>query len=144
VVAGVVFGVNVGNAAAERITTRSNSKRRRHSIYALIGCTYSKAMDTGFSDGLGSIIGATYFPLSNWQSVDWGLSQIDLNQSFTASIIYQLPFGKGRKWGDSWSGAAKAIAGGWELTTIEKITSGFPIFVVDSNNTSEAGRVPAD
>ncbi len=33
---------------------------------------------------------------------------------------------------------ANAIAGGWELTLIEKATSGFPIFVVDSNNTSGA------
>jgi hypothetical protein len=33
---------------------------------------------------------------------------------------------------------ANAIGGGWELTVIEKATSGFPIFVVDSNNTSGA------
>lgn len=31
-----------------------------------------------------------------------------------------------------------AIAGGWELTVIEKATSGFPVFVYDSNNTSGA------
>ena len=34
-----------------------------------------------------------------------------------------------------------AIAGGWELTVIEKVTSGFPVFVFDSNNTSGANLV---
>jgi Carboxypeptidase regulatory-like domain len=130
---------DAGRAHYNSLQLKAETKSARHGIYALIGYTYSKAMDTGFSDGLGSIIGATYFPLPNWQSLDWGLSQINLSQSFTASIIYQLPFGKGRKWGNAWSGAAKVLAGGWELTTIEKVTSGFPIFVVDSDNTSAAG-----
>jgi hypothetical protein len=59
-----------------------------------------------------------------------------LNHSFTGSLIYELPFGKGRRFGANWTGAANAIAGAWEVTVIEKITSGFPIFVVDSNNAS--------
>jgi hypothetical protein len=130
---------DAGLAHYNSLQLKAETKSARHGIYALIGYTYSRAKDTGFSDGLGSIIGATYFPLPNWQNLDWGLSQINLNHSFTASIIYQLPFGKGRKWGHSWSGATNAIAGGWELTTIEKVTSGFPVFVVDSNNTSDAG-----
>jgi hypothetical protein len=130
---------DAGLAHYNSLQLKAETKSARHGIYALIGYTYSKAMDTGFSDGLGSIIGATYFPLPNWQNADWGLSQINLNHSFTASIIYQLPFGKGRKWGNSWSGAANALAGGWELTAIEKVTSGFPVFVVDSDNTSGAG-----
>ena len=67
-------------------------------------------MTPASSDGLGSIIGATYFPLPNWQNLDWGLSQINLNHNFTASVIYQLPFGKGQKWGSNWNGVANAIA----------------------------------
>jgi hypothetical protein len=130
---------DAGRAHYNSLQIKAETKSARHGIYALIGYTYSRAYDTGFSDGLGSIIGATYFPLPNWQSLDWGLSQINLNHDFTASIIYQLPFGKGQKFGSSWKGAANAIGGGWELTAIEKATSGFPIFVVDSNNTSGAG-----
>jgi hypothetical protein len=130
---------DAGRAHYNSLQIKAETKSERHGIYALIGYTYSRAYDTGFSDGLGSIIGATYFPLPNWQNLDWGLSQINLNQSFTASVIYQLPFGKGKKWGTNLGGAANAIVGGWELTVIEKATSGFPVFVVDSNNTSGAG-----
>ena len=130
---------DAGRAHYNSLQIKAETKSVRHGIYALIGYTYSRAEDTGFSDGLGSLIGATYFPLPNWQNVDWGLSQINLNQDLTASVIYQLPFGKGKKWGSTWHGAADAIAGGWELTVIEKATSGFPVFVVDSDNTSGAG-----
>ena len=65
---------------------------------------------------------------------DWSLSQINLNDSFTASILYNLPFGKGKKFGSDWHGATNAVLGNWQVTVIEKVTSGFPLFVVDSNN----------
>jgi hypothetical protein len=130
---------DVGRAHYNSLQIKAETKNARHGIYALVAYTYSRAYDNGFSDGLGSVIGATYFPLPNYQNLDWGLSQINLNQNFTASIIYTLPFGKGQKFGGNLSGVANALAGGWELTVIEHATSGFPIFVVDSNNTSGAG-----
>jgi Carboxypeptidase regulatory-like domain len=127
---------DAGRSHYNSLQIKAETKSARHGIYALIGYTYSRVYDTGYTDGLGSIIGATYFPLPGWQTLDWGLSQINLNQNFTASIIYQLPWGKGRKWGSTWNGTANAIAGGWEMTVIEKATSGFPVFVIDSDNTS--------
>ena len=130
---------DAGRARYNSLQLKAETKSARHGVYALISYTYSRAYDNGFSDGLGSVIGATYFPLPNYQNLDWGLSQINLNNNFTASIIYQLPFGKGQKWGTNLSGLENAVVGGWEVTLIEHATSGFPVFVVDSNNTSGAG-----
>jgi Carboxypeptidase regulatory-like domain len=127
---------DVGKAHYNSLQIKAETKSSRYGIYALLGYTYARAYDNGFTDGLGSLIGATYFPLPGWPSLDWGLSQINLNQNFTASVIYQLPFGKGRKFGNSWSGPLDTALGNWELTVIEKATSGFPVFVVDSNNGS--------
>ena len=42
-------------------------------------------------------------------------------------MIYDLPFGKSRKFGDSWNRAADAIAGGWRLSIINFSTSGLPV-----------------
>jgi hypothetical protein len=105
-------------------------------IYALLGYTYSRAYDNGMTDGVSTPLGVPYYPLPGWQTLDWGLSQINLNHNFTGSVIYELPFGKGKHWGSSWNGATNAVLGNWELDLIEKITSGFPIFVIDSNNAS--------
>jgi len=136
----VILAVNdYGRASYNSLQVKAETKSSHYGIYALVGYTYSHTYDTGYSDGLGTEIGAPYFPLPGWQHLDWGLSQINLNNSFTASVIYDLPFGKGKKFGDNWNNVTNSILGGWQLTVIEKITSGFPIFVVDSNNGSGVG-----
>ena len=127
---------DAGRARYNSLQVKAETKSSKYGIYALLGYTYSRAYDNGFTDGLGSLTGATYFPLPNWGNLDWALSQINLNHDFTASIIYQLPFGKNRKFGGNARGAANAIIGDWEVTVIEKATSGFPVFVVDSANAS--------
>jgi hypothetical protein len=125
-----------GMAHYNSLQVKAETKNARHGLYALIGYTYSRAYDNGFSDGVGSSIGATYYPLPNWSKLDWGLSQINLNNNFTASVIYDLPFGRGKQFGSNWSNPVNTLLGGWQLTVIEHISSGFPIFVVDGANGS--------
>jgi len=127
---------DIGVAHYDSLEIKAETKSSKYGLYALIGYTYSRNHDNGFTDGLGTTLGATYFPLPGWQQLDWGLSQINLDHDFTASVIYDLPFGKGRHFGAGWRGPVDAVAGGWEMTVIEKVTSGFPVFVVDSANGS--------
>jgi hypothetical protein len=108
----------------------------RHGLYALAGYTYARSFDSGFNDGLGSGAGVTYYPLPGTKHADWALSQINLNQQFTASVIYDLPFGKGKQFGGGWSGPMNSAFGDWEVTVIEKATTGFPVFTIASNNAS--------
>jgi len=125
-----------GSAHYNSLQVKAETKSARHGLYALISYTYSRAYDNGFADGVGSTIGATYYPLPNWSKLDWALSQINLNNNFTASVIYDLPFGNGKRFGSNWNHATNTLLGGWQLTVIEHISSGFPIFVVDGNNSS--------
>jgi Carboxypeptidase regulatory-like domain len=125
-----------GDARYDSLQLKAETKSVRHGLYALLGYTYARNFDSGFPDGLGSSPGATYFPLPGTRRADWALSQIQLNHSFTASVLYDLPFGKGKRFGSDWNGAVNAVLGNWELDVIEKITSGFPVFVINSNNQS--------
>ena len=127
---------SVGTARYDSLQIKAETKSVRHGIYALLGYTWSRTFDSGMPDGLGTNPGATYYPLPGTAKLDWGLSQLNLNDSFTASILYDLPFGKGRHFGSNWSGATNAILGNWQMDVIERITSGFPLFVVDSSNPS--------
>ncbi len=127
---------DLGRATYNSLQVKAETKSGKYGLYALIGYTYSHAHDNALTDGLGTPIGATYFPLPGWQSLDWGLSQVNLNQNFTASILYKLPFGKGRQFGNSWNRPTDFLLGHWEFDVIEKASSGFPVFIVDSNNTS--------
>ncbi len=124
-----------GFARYDSLQVKAETKSS-HGLYALIGYTYSKALDNALSDGLGSNIGAMYYGLPNLGRADWGYSQIQLTHNFTANVVYDLPFGKGKRFGNSWSGAANAILGGWEVTAYEHAISGFPMFMVASNDQS--------
>ncbi len=127
---------SIGQARYDSLQVKAETKSARHGLYALLGYTYSRNFDSGLTDGLGTNPGAMYFPLPGFNKLDWGLSQLNLNDSFTASVLYELPVGKGKKFGSNWSGASDAILGHWQVNLIERATSGFPLFVVDSGDGS--------
>lgn len=127
---------SIGSARYDSLQVKLETKSARHGLYALIGYTWSRNFDSGMPDGLGTNVGAIFWPLPGTSKLDWGLSQLNLNDSFTASILYELPFGKGKAFGSSWSGPVNAIFGNWETDSIVRATSGFPLFVVDSANQS--------
>jgi hypothetical protein len=131
----ILFG-DVGTTHYNSLQVKAETKTPKHGLYALVAYTYSKTYDNGLSDGLGSELSAPYFPLPNWQNLDWSLSQINLDHSFTASFIYDLPFGRGKAFGNSLSPVANSIIGNWQVTLIERISSGFPVPLIDSFNQS--------
>jgi carboxypeptidase family protein len=131
----LLFG-DVGTTHYNSLQIKAETKTPKYGLYALVAYTYSHTYDNGLSDGLGSELSAPYFPLPNWQKLDWSLAQINLNQSFTASILYDLPLGRGRKFGSDWNTATNAFLGDWQVTLIDKILSGFPVPLIDSFNQS--------
>jgi hypothetical protein len=127
---------DVGKTHYNSLQLKAETKTPKHGLYALVAYTYSHTYDNGLSDGLGSELSAPYFPLPNWQNLDWSLSQINLDHSFTGSIIYDLPFGRGKAFGSSWNTAADTLLGDWQVTLIERVSSGFPVPLIDSSNQS--------
>jgi hypothetical protein len=134
--------INISNitdgarAQYDGLLIKAETKSAHHGLYALLSYTWARTYDSGMSDGDGTTPGAQYYPLPGTKRADWGLSQLNLDDQFTASILYELPFGKGKRYGGDWSTIPDAILGGWQVNLIEKATSGFPLFVVDSNNQS--------
>jgi hypothetical protein len=127
---------DLGTTSYNSLQIKAETKTPKHGLYALVAYTYSKTYDDGLSDGLGSEFSAPYFPLPNWPSLDHALSQINLDNSFTGSVIYDLPFGRGKQFGADWNGVTNSVVGGWQVTLIERASSGFPVPLIDSNNQS--------
>jgi carboxypeptidase family protein len=132
-----LFG-DVGDTNYDSLQIKAETKTTKYGLYGLLAYTYSRTHDNGLSDGLGSLLSAPYFPLPNWQHLDWALSQINLDHSFTGSVIYDLPFGRGKTFGNNWNAAANTVLGGYQVTLIERISSGFPVPLVDTNNQSKS------
>jgi hypothetical protein len=131
----LLFG-DLGKTHYNSMQIKAETKTPKYGLYALVAYTYSKTYDNGLTDGLGSELSAPYFPLPNWQNLDWSLAQINLDQSFSGSVIYDLPFGKGRTFGSDWNSATNTMIGDWQVTLIERISSGFPVPLIDSFNQS--------
>jgi hypothetical protein len=127
---------DLGTTSYNSLQIKAETKTPKHGLYALVAYTYSKTYDDGLTDGLGSELSAPYFPLPNWQNLDHALSQINLDNSFIGSVIYDLPFGHGKKFGAEWNNATNSLVGGWQVTLIERVSSGFPVPLIDSDNES--------
>ncbi len=132
------FG-DLGKTTYNSLQIKAETKTPKHGLYALFSYTYSRTYDNGLTDGLGSLLSAPYFPLPNWQKLDWALSQINLDNNFTASVLYDLPFGRGKRFGGNWNNATNSALGNWQVTLIEHISSGFPDPLIDSFDQSGVG-----
>ncbi|HYL35048.1 MAG TPA: TonB-dependent receptor [Bryobacteraceae bacterium] len=58
---------------------------------------------------------------------EFGPTSFDVKLNNVTSVVYQLPFGKGRQFGSSWNPVLNAVAGGWELNSINTARTGQPI-----------------
>jgi hypothetical protein len=60
---------------------------------------------------------------------NYGPAFFDAKHNFVWAGTYELPFGKGRHWGNDLHPAVNAVLGGWGISSIVSIHSGFPITV---------------
>ena len=58
----------------------------------------------------------------------------DTPHSFVLSYVYELPVGKGRRFGSGLSGVANAVVGGWQTSGTLTLKEGFPLTITSSGN----------
>jgi hypothetical protein len=101
--------------------------RFAHGFTLLGSYAYGKSIDNG--SGIRTTDGDPLTPSDNYNlRGERGLSAFDFRQRFTASFLYELPFGRGRKYGIA-NPVANAIFGGWQLGGILTFQDGFPLTV---------------
>lgn len=97
-------------------------------LYILNSFVYSKAIDNS-GQSLESQ-GANAHPSpQNFYNLLADKSVSDFDQTFnnTTSVVYDLPIGKGRRYGSNMSSLFDAVAGGWQLSGINNMWSGQPL-----------------
>ena len=116
-------------------------KRFSQGLQFLVTYAWAHQLDMG---GNGNSDGAT--PQNEYNlKADYASGAFDFPQLFTASWVYQLPFGKGQRYMSSASGVVNQLVSGWEVTGITRYTTGSPINVTisfDNANTGSGGQRP--
>jgi len=115
-------------------------KRFSHGVSMLNSYTYSKAITNApqFRNA-GGVAGAENSPPQNSYdlSAERGLASFDVRSRWTSTAVYDLPFGRNGLWlKDGW---AARIAGGFELSGILTMQSGFPFTINLKGDTANVG-----
>jgi hypothetical protein len=115
-------------------------QRLSHGLTAVEGYTWSRALDTGSS--VRSHTSDSLFPQNPYDLNDErGMSTFNVSHRSITSLLYELPFGKGRKWLNA-GGVTNAVLGGWQLGTIVTIQSGFPMTIFSGQDIANDGEAP--
>jgi hypothetical protein len=103
-------------------------EHRTHDLAVTGVFTWAKSMDDkSAAAGVGAT-GSGYqgFQDNHNPALDYGPSDFNVDHRFVASYIYQLPFGRGKKFANQVNRAIDEVIGGWQLSGIVTWQTGFP------------------
>ena len=87
------------------------------------------AIGKGLTDYEGGGSQRNAFRDNDNQGLDKSRSAADARHIVNANFIYELPFGRGRRWGNFSSGLLEALLGGWQVNGIYSYSSGQPVTI---------------
>ncbi len=103
-------------------------QRFTHGFTLLSSFSYSKSMDNASGIRTSSGVGELLTPSNNYNlKAERARSGYDFTRRLTSSLLYELPFGKNKKYFGSAGRAADAVIGGWQVGTIFTLQDGFPL-----------------
>jgi hypothetical protein len=114
-------------------------KRTSSGLAFLTSYTYSKSFDVS------STVHGTSQPYNGIQDTfningSRGPSDFDLTHNFVTSVVYELPFGEGKRFLNDHGVLSRYVLGGWQATTIVSLNSGFPFsLLVPFDNANVGG-----
>ena len=116
--------------------------RFSHGLTLLASYTFSKFIDnvggpetwanasSNFSENIRNV-----YNLAAEKSVD----ATDIPHSFVLSYVYELPVGKGKKYGSGMNGVLNAIVGDWQTTGVATFKGGFPLTITPGVSSNPFG-----
>ncbi|HTM36948.1 MAG TPA: TonB-dependent receptor [Terriglobales bacterium] len=106
-------------------------EHRTGSVALLAVYTWAKSLDDkSAAAGVGSTNAFAGHMNEHDARLDYGRSDFDVDHRFVTSAVYQLPIGRGKRFGGGMSKALDAAVGGWQLTTIATFQRGFPFSIL--------------
>jgi hypothetical protein len=124
-------------------------ERFTHGLQAQLNYTWSKCLsDTpGFYGQYGDAVSTEAQTIAGWafpqnpynQIGDYGRCPQNIASLFNGYVVYELPYGHGRRFGNDVNGVVNAVAGGWRISTSLLFHSGFAQTIFASSDTSGTG-----
>jgi carboxypeptidase family protein len=125
-----IFGANenIGASTYNSLQVKVE-KRMSRGLWLLTSYTWSKTLtnaDTAQSAAAAwSGVSGVISPFERQRNK--GLATDDVPQMLSLSLVYDLPFGKGKRFLGS-SGILSNVVGGWQASTVFRVQSGMPLY----------------
>src|SRR5579884_3887042 len=129
---GMLYSSESGKGNYNALNTKLQ-RRFNNGFSVLLAYSWSHSIDT---DSGGSF-GSPNLNPANFQ-LDKGSSDFDIRHRFVGSILYELPFGKGKPILGGAGGALNQLVGGWQINLIPTFQSGVNRTVTSPNTTTIA------
>lgn len=106
-------------------------EHRASSLLLTTVYTWAKSIDSkSAAAGIGNDVAGWQGFLNNHDvRRDRGRSEFDVDHRLVSSFVYELPVGRGKKFGSSMPKAADVVVGGWQVNGIATFQRGFPMTI---------------
>jgi hypothetical protein len=129
---GFIQAVDAPSHASYHSLQARLQQRFAHGFTLLAAYSFEKSIDDG--SGIRQANGDSYVPSDGADlRTERGLSAFHFGQKFTASGLWQLPFGRGKAIGRDMNRFLNVLAGNWQLGGIVTFEGGFPFSVYCQN-----------
>jgi hypothetical protein len=143
-VIGQISGTASNGDQAYDALQASLSKHLSQGLEFQLSYTYSKAMTNSigyYGQGGQAASNSAYWQNLYDMAAEWGPTYFNDANLLAFSYVYQLPFGLGERFGNTWNPAVTALLGNWQLSGIVSAHSGFPMTInaTDASGTNSRG-----
>jgi hypothetical protein len=114
---------SVGSSSFYHSLQVSATKRLSKGLQMQLAYTWAKNLDDGLNHQDSYNIRA-----------DRALTDIDVSHRAVIAGVYDMPFGRGRRYGTNWNRATDLALGGWQWNGLATLSAGSPIGFSASNN----------
>jgi hypothetical protein len=116
----------IDNSASSTYDALQVEVRRRMSAGLLLQANYTFAHSMSDAFASSSIAQSNFTSIRN-PRLNYGLSPFDIRHAFKGDFIYELPFGRGQRWGSGIGTKTNWLVGGWGINGTFRLQSGSPI-----------------
>jgi hypothetical protein len=117
---------NAGNSTYHSFQAKAE-KRFAQGTFLLASYTLSKTLGSADQTQSGAMYGPSWVMSPFERKREKALAVEDVPQTLSLSLVYELPFGRGKRFLNT-SGALDKLVGGWSMSNLFRISSGTPLY----------------